>query len=568
MSRIVAAAALVLVTGAVLSPVFGNGFVFDDENVIVNGDYIHDSARIPEFFTNPTMYVNPIQRGKQRQVDTYRPVTLVTFVWDSALSGRTPWAYHLTNLLAHLMTVVLVLLLGCELFGSVNYGRALAAATFFALTPLPAAAHIWINGRSDVFCTLFGLAGILLWRRALATTDAQQARRVALHLLAALVFLAGLMAKEVLLLALPALWLWPTQQAVSLRRRTLRCGGLIVAALVYFAARTMAIGGLRAHRDSEQLVTALTHLPVLLWDGLLHAIVPIDIHLRFLDYSYGQLEGVHFAGLALLTVAAAYGLWRVRKTLPIMAWGVLWFASTLAPVAIITTMLWPGFGRYLYLPCVGLALGLAEAGALLLRRHPNIRRPLLLGAGAYAAVLAFVLSLWVVDYRDSEALYTAAIDADPELGPAYGWLGMSFVRDERFSEALGPLAIAHERSPEEPRYLTYLGEAATRLGDREAMARIATEGISLYDEPGYFHVMLVNLYNRDHPAMAAENVVECLRKDPSDAECGQVLTALLTRHPLRLTYRDHVAGLLELPQYAALAVQVRPLFETLPPDPR
>ncbi|MBW2462812.1 MAG: hypothetical protein JRH11_14265, partial [Deltaproteobacteria bacterium] len=278
----------------------------------------------------------------------------------------------------------------------------------------------------------------------------------------------------------------------------------------------------------------------------------------------GQLEGVHFAGLTLLTVAMAYGLWRVRKTLPITSWGMLWFVSTLAPVAVVTTMLWPGFGRFLYLPSVGAAVGLADVGAFVLRRYPNIRRPLLVLGAVYAGALALVLSQWVTDYRTTETLYTAAIEADPELGPAHGWLGMAYVNDERYADAVGPLSIAHQLSPEEPRYLTHLGDAFTHLGDRQGMQRVAAEGIALYDQPGYFHVMLVNLYNADRPDLASENILECLRKDPADDECGRILTALLTRHPARARYRDHVVTLLEEPRYADLAIQVGPFLDGLP----
>ncbi len=97
-----------LACAAPLLAVFRNGFVYDDRTVISDGDYLHDIRRAPEFFLHPTMYASPKQREMVRHVDTYRPVTLVTFLWDSRVSGREPFSYHLTNLLAHLLCVLLV----------------------------------------------------------------------------------------------------------------------------------------------------------------------------------------------------------------------------------------------------------------------------------------------------------------------------------------------------------------------------------------------------------------------------------------------------------------------------
>lgn len=79
-----------MLVAAVVLPVFDNGFVYDDEEVIEHGDVIHDPSELPNLFLNNTMYVSPEHRGDDLQVDTYRPVTLVSFIWDSAISGRDP----------------------------------------------------------------------------------------------------------------------------------------------------------------------------------------------------------------------------------------------------------------------------------------------------------------------------------------------------------------------------------------------------------------------------------------------------------------------------------------------
>ena len=138
--------------------------------------------------------------GGPTAVDTYRPVTLATFMWDASLSGAAPWAYHLTNLLAHLCCVWLVQRLACVMLPEADRAFAWVGAAWFALSPLPAEAHVWINGRSDIFTTLFGLLAVLAWRRALA---AVRGKALAWHIAATVSFLCGLLSKEVLLLCIP-----------------------------------------------------------------------------------------------------------------------------------------------------------------------------------------------------------------------------------------------------------------------------------------------------------------------------------------------------------------------------
>ena len=112
----------------VVFPVFENGFVYDDVDIIERGNVIHDPSNLWTLFRHHTLFVTPDHAGEEFLVDTYRPITLVSFIWDSAISGRDPWAYHLTNLLMHLVCVVLVFLLVRELLGDHRWPFALLAA--------------------------------------------------------------------------------------------------------------------------------------------------------------------------------------------------------------------------------------------------------------------------------------------------------------------------------------------------------------------------------------------------------------------------------------------------------
>ena len=65
-------------TTVVVLPVFDNGFVYDDIDVIVDGTVIHDPANLPTVFTRNAMYVSA-DDAAGGGLDTYRPMTLVSF---------------------------------------------------------------------------------------------------------------------------------------------------------------------------------------------------------------------------------------------------------------------------------------------------------------------------------------------------------------------------------------------------------------------------------------------------------------------------------------------------------
>src|SRR5438552_4045606 len=84
-------ALLVLGIGAGYSGSFAVGFYFDDAYGIVNNPSIKSLRNIPSFFTDPHAYWT-----EHTQVDV-RPVLLITYAVNYAISGLQPWSYHVIN---------------------------------------------------------------------------------------------------------------------------------------------------------------------------------------------------------------------------------------------------------------------------------------------------------------------------------------------------------------------------------------------------------------------------------------------------------------------------------------
>jgi protein O-mannosyl-transferase len=562
LAPVVLAAAVLLTTGHR----FSNGFVLDDPAVIVRGHVIHDPSELPRTLTRHTMYVSAADHPDlDNPVDTYRPLSVATFFWDAALSGRSPWAYHLTNLWLHVACALLVYFVALVVVGRQAWPFALFGAMAFAVHPWLAEAHVWINGRSDPLALLFGLAAML------ALAGAGEAPSRARLAAAGGLFFVGLLAKEALLGALPAFLLWPPRREVPWRRRLLGAAPMFAAAGAYLALRAAVLGGLRTHRDAEMVRVALERLALVWVDGLRQLAVPSWPYLRSLRDEYSALPSWAPAVAWMAVVALAAAVLLLRRRAPVLTWSAAWIVGTLAPVAVLSTVLWPGFGRYLYLPGAALAVA-AAVGARAAWGHARGRLRSVLGATAvgYLLLLAGLTVLHTPDYGSNEALYGAAILRAPKASHGYGFLGMHLADEGRHAESIPLLAEAVARSPAEHRYLSRLGHALATVGRREDAMEVARRGLERFDgrpEGASYHFLVVRALPERDPERAAHHLLRCLGLRPGRPDCERALDHLLEEAPDRRQNRAVVRAFLERPEHVGAPTRWHCLREGSCPQP-
>lgn len=554
--RLGLAAVLALVVMVSL-PVFRNGFVIDDWDLIVEGRLIHEPRRAGELFVHHAMYAaDPRQRAQTPELATFRPLTLLTFFLDARLAGRAPWAYHLTNLLAHLAVVLLVGLVARRLLPADQQPLAIWAAAWFGLHPTLAEAHVWINGRSDPLCALLGLAALLVWSSP-AARDAPGARRWAAQAGAGVLFLGGLLCKEVLLFVLPALLLWEARVfhgAVERRvlgRAVVRLVPLLLAVAVYLLWRFAALGGVQSGGQSH-LQLALWHLPYLLGDGLRQLLLPTRTTMRLLHEEYAALPPFVFLAAWVVLAVAVGGAWRWRRRAPLLVFALVWYACTLAPASLVD---WPGFGRYLYLPFTVLVIALTERVAALLRALPlraSVRRVLAAGAVGYGALLVLLFSITVREYRSWESFHRAIVEENPATSHGWGGLGVAYGRQGRYREARRVLRLAVARDPDNANYWLNLGLAYLLTGAPAAAERIALDGVAQRVMPAEFNnLAALTLMNREVERTVG-HLLAALLDRPDFAPARRNLELLTGRHPRREAYRQALQRALQQPRFREL----------------
>jgi hypothetical protein len=145
----------------------------------------------------------------------YRPIEVLSHRIDSLLYGyENPTGRHLTNILIHILNVLLVYYLVSKITGKLIIG--VTAASFFAvfvihsysLSPVS-----WISGRVDLFVTLFFLLSIVLFIEYLSQ------KFILLYFLSIAAFYLSLLSKE-MAVTLPLIiilysWLFLTPEQVN-----------------------------------------------------------------------------------------------------------------------------------------------------------------------------------------------------------------------------------------------------------------------------------------------------------------------------------------------------------------
>jgi hypothetical protein len=509
------------------APALRNGFVFDDTQMIVDGHVIHEPRRALEVFRHSTMWVSDEGSGRApstQGLQTYRPITLLTFFADAAIWGKNPLGYHLTNVLLHVVCVLLLRAICVRVIANHDdeWSPTIAAA-WFALSPLLAEAYVWINGRSDPLAMAFGFGGWLVYLRARDRGDVRRPHLGAV----ALLWLAGLLSKEVLLFALPVFVAWP-----GLTRRE-RAGVFVTvatAACGYLAVRAAVFAGLATHNDAQQLARAAMRLALVWLDGIVSLIVPNRIYLRLMADEYEALGPTAAIVAWCIVIAAAVGFALRGRRVPWLRWALGFHAAALLPVALIAALAWPGFGRYLYLPAGALAVAFASAVHAVHRRLADApartRRLAVAAVLLYLGALGARLTLWSLAWHDEPALYEQAIADAPDRAGGHGWLGEYLLDHGRAAEALPLLVEANERWHGDRHVLESAARAATLVDDRAAAWRIAQTGIDRFHPAGPFY--LVGAWaRRDEPTVASDLLARCLGEGDDAIPCVRAVQSLV-----------------------------------------
>jgi hypothetical protein len=381
----------------------------------------------------------------------YIPLTWMSLGLNYTLGGMNPWGYHLGNVLIHAMNAVVLyfvarrLLIASGISGSspLLWGASFAALVF-GVHPLRAESVAWITERRDVLCGLLFLLAILAYLISL-DAGARRGWRFASIVAfgAALLCKAQAVPLPVVLLILDV---YPLRRLAREGWRRLLAEKLpyLVLSLIGSAVALIAVKNGATFTDyanyGASARLAMTGYGIVfypwkwLWPTGLSPLYELPARIEPLSWQFllpgmvivlvtGLLVGVRRqwpAGLAAWTYSAI-------MVLPVI--GPLHSGNQLA------------HDRYSYLSGLGFAVVAGAGLAWVLRAVARgTLRPLIaqLGlAGAALMLLGLASATWVQAsaWRDSESLWSWAVEADPECAICLNNLALAFMTRGQTREA-------------------------------------------------------------------------------------------------------------------------------------
>jgi tetratricopeptide (TPR) repeat protein len=444
------------------------------------------------------------------------PLTWLSHMADSQFFGQRSGLHHLTNVLLHTLSALLLFALLKRMTGS--RWRSAVVAALFALHPLHVESVAWVAERKDVLSGLFWMLTLLGYAHYV------ERPRPGRYLLVVIPFCLGLMSKP-MIVTLPFVLLlldvWPLRR-LSIKKtapagRTKKKGqsGMEpkarAAAILWEKAPLFALSACSAvvtyfvqqrggalvpanwiplgARVANALVSCVVYVWQAFWPARLVVFYPHPVSLPA-----WEIVG---AGLVLLGVSIL--ALRSLPRLPYLAVGWFWYLGTLVPViGLVQVGMQSRADRYTYMPLVGIFLLLTWGVADLFQRWP-IAKPAL-GAMAVAACCACLILTWyqVQNWRNSEALFTHAVMAStdnylgyyglggvlrdqgrlddaatlygeatrlyPRFGGAHGGLAGVYLKQGRINEAITELTEAMRLSPATVENRISMGIALNKLG--------------------------------------------------------------------------------------------------------
>ncbi len=445
----------------------------------------------------------------------FHPLTWMSLMLDHDLYGMHAGGYHITNLILHTASSVLLFLALRLLTGA--FWPSAAVAALFAVHPLNVESVAWVAERKGVLSAFF-------WMLALGAYGRYVRRGGALRYAAvAVAFLGGLMSKPMMLTLPCALLLldcWPLDRvtlaeplAVTAKKATrLAVEKIPLFLLTALSALSTFVMQSRGHnidvagkvslatRCANAMVIYVLYLLQTLWPSGLAAFYPYP--------DTRPLWQVGGAALVLATVTL-FALSQMRRR-PYLIVGWLWYLGTLAPViGLVRIGDFSHADRYTYIPSLGLYFMAAWGVADLATAWKLPKSVVAAASGAALAALALCAGVQTSHWKNDWTLFSHAVDVGQESCVAYTNMGMAAKDQGRRDDAEKYLKRALELNPKYIAAINHLALLAMDEERREDAAAYLKQALELDSaEPN----ALNNLGLLDMELGHYDEARECLNK--------------------------------------------------------
>jgi protein O-mannosyl-transferase len=486
-------ATLVPLAVAVYANSLSNGFITDDKLQLLANPLVTDIHKLPQVFGSGVWSFLGY-RGNY-----YRPAQFLLYALLYRLFGPHALGFHCFMVMLHAANTALVYALARRLIGRFTPGQSIPdqstsgaawiSAAVFAVHPIHTEAVDWIAALPDVLLTTLSLAGLLAFvRQNGLPSRLQAAGHCVLYLLALLTKETGVMllplyagyqwiAKEWIVQE----WMVPGKSAAATRGPLKMRGplsqsdarlyaGMAAVLAIYLVLRVHALGALAPAQQAflqlspaafamSAAVIAASYLASLVW--------PAGLNFFHIFHATSQATPQLVFAMAALA-ATAWVAFRLRARRPMVSYGILWIALTIAPVLNLAGVGQNVFAeRYLYLPSVGFVWLAGLAWAWLRTAAPPVAWP---AAAAILLACSAAAMARNADWKDDYTLLQATLKQSPESGYLHNLMAGVWIERDQFRRALDEQTLAVRYEPRSVTFRKNLGNILLGM-DSAAAAR-------------------------------------------------------------------------------------------------
>lgn len=466
-----------------------------------------------EHFTNPALYSLDgfcriwTQLGATRQ---YYPLVHSAFWIEYKLWGYLPVGYHLTNILLHAFSALLLL----KILRQLALPGAMFAAAIFALHPVEVESVAWISELKNT------LSGFFYLGAALTYLHFDQKRNQSLYCLALALFLLGLMSKTVIA-TLPAALLvvfWWKRGEYSWKRD--------VIPLIPFFGLGLTLGLLSAWVErkfigaegSEFTFTFVERLLIAgraFWFYLGKFLWPVNLIFCYPRWIVSQTLWWQYLypAAALLLLAS---LWFLKRR-GLLA-GLLFFLVTLFPALGFLNVYPFRFSfvadHFQYLASIG-PISLVVVGIAKTLAPFEKKRPYLMPVVSSVLLIVLFILTWrqCGMYIDNVTLWRATVAKNPDSWMPHDNLGVALLQNGKLEEAISEHYKALILNPNSAE--TYNNLANALLQNNQIERAIASYeksiGINPSNQSTHYNLGNLLLYHTTQFDSAILHLEQCLK---------------------------------------------------------
>lgn len=491
-------------------------FQFDDFHHLAENPGIMRLSNLPKFFVDPGLFTG------RAGVGMYRPLLMAGHALVYSMFGLDYRAFHVVNLLLHLVNCALVLTLLRRWTG--RDLAALAGTMFWSLAAVQHESVGYLSARSTLQSSVFMLSALLL-------TDRDRGRNFAAGALAGLFCVLGLLSKEVafvlpLLILLRDLTLGREQgMKLSARWPIYACTFALMP--LYIVLRRVIFSSALGPILIPRQLYIITQTRVFFY-YLAEIFLPVQLTL-FPDQ---PLVTAPFTAVPLLCMAGALGLAAIGvlafKKHPRISFGIFFAGICLLPTSSLVPLFLTASIERLYLPLLGFIVTAIYMGDRLFGSSPKRARTAALLVPAILVMNAGIVIQRHRLWQDGVRLMRDVAEKSPQMSSPWAWLGTMELQKRDFVPAKKHLSLALRMNPEDfvaqENFGKLMGQSGSGENAREIFYRFLNDPASPKEQKvsALFQLAMLDLKEK-RPDPAREKAREILKLDPDNADAYMAL---------------------------------------------